>query len=464
MNEEKYEKMDRFVDEMNASVAIVGDMSVYIFSKFRQFGGYLFIAITMVAIAFIVSEFVRGFQFSPLFGIDVYYIALGISSIVGAYLAFLAEEAKITTIKGAIFSVGSNRFWQFCAAFVVIAVLIGINAKGVQKIADFSLRYLNNELENSVVYKLQEKKMNTHTVLATKTSTSSGVGSLFIQALQKSRDSMVRAKEQEIRTIQAASDNYINGRDKRAYRTLIANKRVQTAQLISKVEDKWAKKIAKLDWKISQAEEKIATRKMQSNKMRNEEINKADEAANELIAYYKKESGVNKDLVEQYKDIGIIVAVLGEIIDGALAFILFMVVKSNPNVEGKLQVQKNTRTILRREESIKSHDIEGKTTSKSSHFYLKNRHEPLSNNLFYMIKKESEKMANEKNEIITVDGFDYLNHPTQRELISRFKQKKGINITPLHVQEYFQKMGSSLTFLNQNAGFVYNQTSLENVA
>ncbi len=127
MNMRKYEKMSQFVDEMNASVSVVGDMSVYLFNRFRVFVGFLFVVITAVSIAFITSEFIRGFQLQPIFGVNVYYIVLFSALILGGYLASFGEDAKISTVKGIIFSTGSNRFWQFIASIVIITVLIMIN-------------------------------------------------------------------------------------------------------------------------------------------------------------------------------------------------------------------------------------------------------------------------------------------------------------------------------------------------
>lgn len=452
MNVKQYEKMSKFVDEMNASVSVVGDSSVYLFNRFRVFVGFLFIVVTTVAISFIVAEFVRGFQLAPIYGIDTYYLALGASMIVGAYLAYFGEEAKIAVIKGIIFSIGGNRFWQFIAAVVIITVLILVNTKGVQKIADFSLRYMDNELTTSVVYKLKENKIQTHADLATVRS-SVGISDTSIKALQSSREDMIRAKQAEIKAIQNASNNYIQGRDPRAYRTLIARKKVETAQMISTIENKWAKKIAKLDWKIQKAEEKINDRIMSANKLRTQEIEKADQATNELISFYEKNSNDNKKTVKTYKGIGLVVAIAGEIIDGVLAFVLFMIVRTNPNTAGTLEVQQNTREI-KTLQNFQGYSSLGTSNKESSAFNLKNEHQPLSNSLFQMIKSQSKNMAIEKNELFNWNGFQYTNHPTQREIIASFK-KLGINVTPLHIQEYFSKMGNALIFVNQKVGFVY---------
>jgi len=51
-----------------------------------------------------------------------------------------------------------------------------------------------------------------------------------------------------------------------------------------------------------------------------------------------------------------------------------------------------------------------------------------------------------------VDGF--LNHPSQRVLINRFKEK-GIKVTERHIGQYFEAMGDELHFVNQKKGFVY---------
>ncbi len=453
MNIDTYEKMDKFVNEMNESVTVVGDMSVYLFNRFRVFVGYLFISVTTIAIAFIVAEFIRGFELPPIYGIDVYYIALSTSIIIGAFLAYYGEEAKIATIKGSIFSAGSNRFWQLCAALVIIAVLILVNAKGVQKMADFSLRYMNVELENSVIYKLKEQKMQTHAELATLHNSVEEIGDGSIKALQRSRDDLVSAKKREIDAVQSAADNYINGRDPKAYRTLIANKRVETAKKIGQIEAKWAKKIAKIDWKISREEIKRNERLVASTKLRQLEMQKADAATDDLVGHYKTESQKNQALVAKYKNIGLIIAIGGEVIDGLLAFVLFMIVKSNPNVAGTPSIQRNTRPMASLHDNY--HHTKPYQT-KESQFQLKSKNEPLNSSLFQQIKEEAYKMASERNELLTFKGESYQKHPTQRALIKRFKQK-GINITPLQIGQYIAKMENSLIFINQKVGFVYAQ-------
>ncbi len=79
---------------------------------------------------------------------------------------------------------------------------------------------MNTELENSVVYKLKNQKIQTHARLATVRS-SVGISDTSIKALQQSREDMITTKKNEIQAIKNASENYIKGRDKRAYRTLI---------------------------------------------------------------------------------------------------------------------------------------------------------------------------------------------------------------------------------------------------
>ncbi len=467
MNIEKYEKMDKFVDEMNASINSVGDMSVYLFNRFREFVGYLFIGITTIAIAFIVAEFVRDFDLKPIYGVDIYYITLTISLIFGIYIAFYGEEAKIATIKGAIFSSGNNRFWQVGATLVIVAVLILVNAKGVQKISDFSLRYMNQELEQSVVFKLKEKKIENHTKLST-TNNNISIGDQAVKVLMLSRADMQKAKQKEIDAIQQAADTYIKGRDPHAYRTLIARKKVETAKLIAKVEKKWAESIAKIDWKIQKAEEKINNRIIAANALREKEMKKADDATEELISHYKNESQKNTQMVEKYKHIGLIVAIGGEVIDGLLAFMLFMIIKSNPNVNGTLEVQKNTRQVIRFKSYQKEDAIvvdkhyqepsiyknNSSTPKKEFRFQLKDTDEPLKASLFEKIKKISAKMAEEKGKILYIENNPYIQHPTQREIIARFKEY-GENVTPLQIGKYISKMGNSLIFVNQKVGFVY---------
>jgi hypothetical protein len=432
MNNRKYKKMDKFVNEMNQSVNIVGDMSIYLFNRFRNFVGYLFVTITTVAIAFIVAEFVRGFEFDSVMGIDVYYIALLSSLIVGLYVAFYGEEAKIATIKGAIFSSGSNRTWQAGAALAIILVLIMVNAKGVQKIADFSLRYMDTELKNSVVFKLKEQKMKSHASLASTRVDFSGQQTL-------------------IDNLNVTRQRYLKQRD----------------SVSLKEASVWDWKISRLDKKIALAQDKLYNQIDMANRLKQAQMSETDRATDDLISHYKSESNRNKNSVDMYKDIGFIVAIGGEIIDGLLAFLLFMIVKSNPNVNATPKVQENTRKMVRlktyENESIpKNH--EKKVEVKKVPFELNQKESlrvsidknNLDDKLFLKIKKVASVISRDKNEFIKVGMNRYLKHPSQRELIKAFSEY-GVTITPFHVSEYFTKMEDEIMFVNQKIGFVYTQ-------
>ncbi len=456
MNSTKYKKMDKFVNEMNQSVNVVGDMSIYLFNRFRNFVGYLFITITTVAISFIVAEFIRGFSFAPIMGLDTYYIALLSSLIVGLYIAFYGEEAKIATIKGAIFSSGSNRTWQAGAALTIILVLIIVNAKGVQKIADFSLRYMDTQLQESVIFKLKEKKMQGHATLASENINTVNQNSAF-QALFKTRGNYEHAKLREIRFVEQALNSYISGRDPSKYRTYIASKRLETARKISKIEGIWGRKISNLDQKISNLQTQLNNRIDRANSTKQSQMNEADKATEDLIKYYKNESNSNKNRINLYKDIGLIVAIGGEVIDGLLAFLLFMIVKSNPNVNGTPKVQENTRKMSR----MKSYDSDmfkksvEKTSYENSTLFEFPQKE-LSNNLFEKIKKVASALSEDRNDFIKVGMNRYLKHPSQREIIKVFGEY-GVTITPYHVSEYFTKMEDEIMFVNQKIGFVYSK-------
>ena len=465
MNSIKYKKMDKFVNEMNQSVNVVGDMSIYLFNRFRNFVGYLFITITTVAISFIVAEFVRGFEFSPIAGLDVYYIALFVSLVVGLYIAFYGEEAKIATIKGAIFSSGSNRTWQAAAALAIILVLIIVNAKGVQKIAEFSLRYMNTELQESVVFKLKEKKMLNHAALASTNLDLSSQDSA-LKALFQTRTGYEEAKRRELRSFEQAYNSYISGRDPNIYRTYIANKKLEYSRQIAKVENKWAKKMMLLDKRIAKAQERLNRRIDRASKMKQAQISEADKATEDLIKHYKRESTNNSHIIDMYKDIGLIVAIGGEIVDGLLAFLLFMIVKSNPNVNGTPQVQPNTRKMMRMKSYDEpSNELESqkktlvKTPKKESGFVGANNTE-LSDKLFLKIKKVAAAMSSE---YIKVGRNHYLKHPSQRELIKAFSEYDVV-ITPHQISQYFTRMGDEIMFVNQRLGFVYTQNTHKSAA
>jgi len=452
MNDSKYKKMDKYVNEMNQSVNVVGDMSIYLFSRFRNFVGHLFITITTVAISFIVAEFIRGFQFTPVMGVDVYFVALFSSLILGFYIAYYAEEAKIATIKGAIFSSGSNRTWQAMAALAIIMVLIIINAKGVQKIADFSLRYMNTELEESVIFKLKEQKMQNHSSIASENKNSKTQNSAIL-ALMKTRDSYESAKQREISSIEQMLESYISGKNPNIYRTYIAKKKLEASKKISKIEQKWSRKISNIDQKISNAQDKLNRRIDIANKVQQNQMSQADKATEDLIAYYKIESINNENIIDKYKHIGLIVAIGGEIIDGILAFLLFMIVKSNPNVNGTPQVQANTRRMMRMK-SYNNDNLSSEKSTQKEYPHQDIEKDNLSNTLFTKIKKVSKVMAKEQNKFIKVGKNRYLNHPSRRDIIKAFKEY-NIIITPHQIGQYFMKMEGEIMFVNQKMGFVY---------
>jgi len=432
MDNRKYKKMDKFVNEMNQSVNVVGDMSIYLFNRFRNFVGYLFITITTVAISFIVAEFVRGFEFTSFMGVDVYFIVLFSSLVLGLYIAFYGEEAKIATIKGAIFSSGSNRNWQAGAASFIILVLVIVNAKGVQKIADFSFRYMDSQLQQSVIFKLKETKIKNHSALASTTVDVSG-------------------QQNIVNKLNATRSRYQSAR---------ANATEKEARV-------WDWKISRLDMKIAEAQDKLYMQTSRANRIKQNQILQADKATEDLITHYRNESNSNKNTINMYKDIGLIVAIGGEVIDGFLAFLLFMIVKSNPNVNGTPKVQENTRKMVR----MKSYDSDmigsnntNNSSQKTSAFKFPQK-ELLRNNidknalsapLYEKIKKVASVMSSEKNDFIKVGMNRYLKHPSQREIIKAFSEY-GVTITPYHVSEYFSKMEDEIMFVNQKIGFVYSQ-------
>ncbi len=454
MYDERYEKVDAFVDAMNESASRVGDSSIYLFNKFRSGMGIMFVTVTTVAIGFIVGEFIRRFDLGPIFGVDVYWISVVIGSALGGYIAYWAEEAKIATIKGAVFSEGSNRIFQLLAGSAVIAVLVLINANGVQKIADFSLRYMDRELQNSYILKAKEKRVEAHAKTATEENIKADDSSK--KMLLASRESLMNAKNTEIEAVRSKFKAWVKGRDPHAYRTMIANKKAEMAKKISKIEDRYEKKFANIDWKIAQAEKRANEKIAAIRKLKAEEREKADKSEKELEAYYTRESEKNKGTVEQYKGIGMIVAISGEVIDGILALLLFILVKSNPNTNGTPQVDRNTRALRARivAPARKVHTVTG--ASHTSPKYKAHPKSRAGRNLIEEIGRVALSLAIERDEYI--DG--YLNHPTQREIIKAFAEQ-GRSVTPLEIQQYFKSKEDELIFINQKVGFAYANRSKE---
>jgi hypothetical protein len=155
-------QINDFITEMNESAGEVGSRSAFYFNKFREGMGKFFILVTTVALAFILAEFVRSFGSYYIFGVDIYYISIFIGLIAGGYIAYWAEIAKIATIKGIVFSVGWNQILQVLASLSIILTLILGNSKGIQKIADFSLRYMDKEVEQGVIFNIKKQKMEAH--------------------------------------------------------------------------------------------------------------------------------------------------------------------------------------------------------------------------------------------------------------------------------------------------------------
>jgi hypothetical protein len=275
----------------------------------------------------------------------------------------------------------------------------------------------------------------------------------------KTRGNYERSKKREILVAQQVLDSLIAGRDAKVYRTYIANKKLEINRKIAKIEDRWDRKFANIDSRISKAQDKLDLQTNRANKMRQSQLTKSDKATEDLISHYKKESNNNISTINRYKDIGLIVAIGGEIIDGFLAFLLFMIVKSNPNVNGTPQVQLNTRQMIKMKsyESDNFEDIKNSTPSllkESRHQSLDN--DTLSDNLFQKIKKVAMVMSKEENNYVEVGMNKYLNHPSQREIIKAFGDY-GILISPYQVSEYFKRMEDQIMFVNQKLGFVYTK-------
>jgi hypothetical protein len=449
------EAVDQFVDEMNDSAGRVGDTSVYLFNKFREGIGLVFILITTVAIAFIVAEFVFRFETKELWGINLYYLAGSVGLVFGAIIAYSAETAKIATIKGAVFSVGKNRLYQFLASAAVIAVLVLLNANGVQKIADFSMRYMDAELQNSYLIKIKEQKMNSHASVA-KQSRGETVSSSSV--LMSSRSDLIAAKNREIATIKEALDSYLKHTDPKAYRTMRMRKKEEASKKISQIERKWNKEISKMDWKIQKEQGRIGQMSLKAKELRAKEMKAADDAAKELEEFYKAENDKNRATVEEYKGIGLVIAISGEIIDGILALLLFALVKSNPNTNGTPKVDENTRGLRARVVAPARAVHTNRVSEVAPRTYPKKERRQsspvveadLSEDMFLEIKRVAREMAEHRD--IYRDG--YLDHPTQRELIAEFKDQ-GVRLTPREIQQYFSWMGAEVLFVNQRVGFVY---------
>lgn len=449
MTESRYQKMDEFVDSMNESASRVGDMSIYLFNNFRSGIGWIFIMITTMAIAFIVAEFVRKFELSPIMGVEMYHIAMATGVIAGGLIAYWAEEAKIATIKGAVFSEGANRWVQILASLAVVAVLVLANANGVQKIADFSLRYMNTELQESVTFKIKQEKMKVHQNI----STTQSIDTSDIDALMRTRGQMEESRDGEISATKTLRDNYINNRDAREYRTMIAFKKAECAKTVSKISSKWNKEIAKVDWKISQSKSKnIASQQAMSEKQ-SEELEKADLAADELMSFYDTKSAENALTIQEYAGIGLIVAISGEVIDAVLAMLLFVLVKSNPNTNGTPKVDINTRALPPRvvAPARKVHTISKKESSPKPQAHSTHSQKRVGRELFDEIDRVARVISEQQDEHIKGN----LKHATQRQIRQAFTEQ-GRSVTPLEIQEYFNLKGEGLIFINQKVGFVYH--------
>lgn len=460
-DERHYEKIGTFVDEMNASASKVGDESIYEFASFRNAIGFIFILITTVALAFIAGEFVRQFTIKEVFGVDLYWTTIVVALIVGFKIAYKAEKAKITTIKASIFSIGHNQIVQMGASVAIIAVLVLVNAHGVQKIADFSLRYLDGELKESYLIKLKEKKMDNHASMAK--ANPANINSSSIETVKMEIMNAKRLKDNAIRESKTVFNKYTKGRDPRAYRTLIAQQREKMSKRNQKIESEHAQKMSKLSWKLDQRTKNFNGEIAKANALKIQEQAESDKAQAELETYYKGESAKNTATIEKYKNIGWYFAVIGEIIDGVLAFILFHLVKSNPNTNGTPEVDENTRALapkivapkrevhtVRDREELHNFKMPNKARSPKPKAHSINSEKRVGQTLFKEIERVAKEIAAQKDEYID----NYLRHATQREIIAVFANH-DISVTPLQIQEYYNIKSKDLIFVNQKFGFVY---------
>lgn len=502
MIENNFQKTDSYVDQVSIDVNIAGDKSVRSFGKFREYVGHLFVLITIAALAMLFSEFVRMFDvapwtFSTQSKIDFFifhleagehhvvfeYVAIMIALPLSYMLARFGEDAKIDAIRSVVNAV-TNRFWFGAAAVVVIAVLLFINAKGTQAIADATLRYMNTELQESVVFNLKKEKLDNHAALSKMSTT---ISTESITNLSSSRKSITDAKAEEIA---AAKSAYRAKTEKYAkqpyqYRTFLANKKTELARTIAKIEKKYAQRIAKMDWKIQQAEKKVNAQRAEADKLRQAEMAKADKATEEVINYYNQESEKNAQTVDEYKYYGLWFALLGEVIDGGLAFIFFMMARSNPNLNGRLEVQENTRQVIkmesfdttepkiisrgegqpfknrlnatkesRREVPMMKNEPAPQATKQTETLKTHERQHHDEKAFYAHVAKVAREIAEQEQKYIRLEEQSYLKHPSQKRLISAMKEQ-GASLTPKQAGIYLDTVADKLIYVNQKVGFVY---------
>lgn len=494
MIKNNFQKTDNYVDQVSIDVNVAGDKSVRSFGKFREYIGHLFVLITIASLAMLFSEFVRMFDVAPwTFSTDaqidffIFHLEAGEHKIFFEYLAIMialplsymlarfGEDAKIDAIRSVV-NAQTNKIWFGAAAIVVIAVLLFINAKGVQAIADASLRYMNTELQEGVVFQLKKEKLDNHANLA-KTDTASTISNTAVTNLMSSRASIIATKQQEIAAAKSAHTAKTAKYQKSSYtyRTFLSNQQTALAKKIAKIAKKYSKRIADMDWKIQKAEGKVNARRAEANKMRQSELEKADEATEEVVNYYNTESGKNAETIEEYRHYGLYFALLGEIIDGGLAFIFFMMARTNPNLNGKLEVQENTRQIIKMEDFDTSDakiikrgsgtpfSSRLNTTKKESRQSTQAPMEQVETHAreaydakgFYAhVAKVARRIAEQDDKHVTLEEGSYLKHPSQKRLREEMKML-GISLTPKQSGIYLDTVADELLFVNQKVGFVY---------
>ena len=301
------------IEKINKKAGLAGNISILSFSKFRFVATIFFIVFSAISLSLIAAAWSLKFDIQISKEIETHIIVFAITLPLSFPLAWYAGFTKINEVMSIVFArTHSFRFASLLAAIFTTSLIILVNSYGVAAGAEISSLYLENKLLNSEEYKTKQAISDVFSKISG-ASLGAGYKDLILEKKQEKSRLKTQQKQEVI--------NYEKS-------NLVSYQKAENIAWINRKYDKKYKKIAdeiqeltKLQIIQATKNEKLTLAK--AEKYKSAEIDKLD--------YKKKIDESNKEEIEFYSEIGLWVAVVGEVIDLFLALIYFYKIKTNDN-------------------------------------------------------------------------------------------------------------------------------------
>lgn len=414
------ERVGKFLNVLDTQVIYSAFTASYYANKLHIYLSGAMVWFTTLALIFIIEEKALMFQFPKVGGYDIGYSgAVLVALIFGYFLADYAEKAKIAQLRNFIFSSGWNVLISFFVGAGVMILLIYINMNGVEKGANFSYRYMNDTLMESVEVGLDKEgldilKANSH-------------------AIAKQGDFTL--ERETIRQLQEHR------------KTIIANPTDYTKRNLSVQ-----------DWKIKQAINTLSQKQTNQSALMGDITTIRLETLGSLRNKISTGKAENLQTVNGKKEWAIMIAVWGEIIDAFFILAYLFLHKTNPSLDTMPTPIKGRREDVIQSDFLKVNAFSQKhlqptktksTTSPKTKKLFINEGDEISDEEIYKLNIEYGK------EIGNFIG-DYLKQPPQAKFTKWLKEvkKKPIHTTRLSRYNANYQGNGKLQALRNNQGYI----------